>query len=271
VSGRRQFRRAGNREISLGFANSTTRFSRRVESYRLHRPGYPPEIVDLLAKECGLAENSLVADIAAGTGLLTGIFLARGFEVIAIEPNREMRETCATLTAQFSRLRCIDRTAEATGLVDQSVDLITVGQAMHWFDLTRTRREFVRILKPGGWCAVLYNNRRMFGDRLHEGYEEILVEFGSDYEKVKHSHMTEETLAAFFAPNAMRSSRFENSQQLTLDGLMGRILSSSYMPQMGHSRFDEMSGSVAELFAAHESDGRVRMVYDCVVCYGQLS
>ncbi len=249
----------------------TQRFSGRVESYRLHRPGYPPAIVDLLARECRLNNSSVIADVAAGTGLLTEIFLARGFNVIAIEPNHQMREACATLTSQYPQLRCVEGTAEATGLSDHLIDLVTVGQAMHWFDLKHTRSEFVRVLRPGGWCAILYNNRRMTGDPFHEGYERILVDFGNDYETVKHSHLTEDRIAAFFTPNAMRTASFENSQELTLDALMGRVLSSSYMPQPGQPRYEAMSRAVAVLFAQNEMNGFVRMEYECVVCYGQLS
>ena len=249
----------------------TQRFSDRVESYRLHRPGYSAAIVDLLAGECGLSSSSAIADVAAGTGLLTEIFLARGFNVIAVEPNQQMRDACATLTSQYAHLRCVKGTAEATGLSDHSIDLVTVGQAMHWFHLPRTRSEFARVLKPGGWCAILYNNRRMTGDPFHEGYEQILVDFGNDYDTVKHSHMTEDRLAAFFAPNPMRTAVFENSQELMLDALMGRVLSSSYMPQPGQPRYEEMSRAVAALFTQNEVSGFVRMEYDCVVCYGQLS
>jgi len=255
----------------LASLNPTSRFTGRVESYRLHRPGYPAAIVDLLARESGLSSDSLIADIAAGTGLLSEIFIERGYRVTAVEPNPEMRATCATLTSLYPRLQCADGSAETTGLIDRSIDLITVGQAMHWFDLKRTRSEFVRVLRLRGSCAIIYNNRRLSGDPFHEGYERILVEFGNDYETVKHSHMTEDRLAAFFAPNAMRSASFENSQQLDLDALIGRILSSSYMPQPRHRRYEEMSGAIADLFAQNESSGHVRMEYDCVVCYGQLS
>jgi len=227
--------------------------------------------VDLLARECGLSSASVIADVAAGTGLLTEIFLARGFNVVAVEPNQQMREACATLTAQYPHLRSVEGTAEATGLADQSVDLITVGQAMHWFDLKRTRAEFVRILKPGGWCAVLYNNRRLTGDAFHEGYEKILIEHGTDYSKVRDSHLDEDRLTAFFAPNAMRTATFENAQHLTIEGLMGRILSSSYMPQPGHPGHEAMSRVADAHFNEHQIAGHVRMEYDCVVCYGQLT
>jgi SAM-dependent methyltransferase len=254
----------------------TARFTGRVEHYRRHRPGYPAAIVDLLVRECGLDNRSVVADIAAGTGLLTEIFLARGYRVLAVEPNAEMIASCATLLTQYPQLRCLEGSAEATGLPDDSVDLITVGQAMHWFDLKRTRREFARILHDDGphlkgWCAVIYNNRRMGGDAFHDGYEKILVDYGNDYATVKTSHLTEDRLAAFFTPNAMHCGVFENAQQLTLEALQGRILSSSYMPQAGHPRYAAMSAAIEKLFDENEVAGHVRLEYECVVSYGQLT
>ena len=220
--------------------NPTERFTGRVESYRRYRPGYPPELADWLRRDCGLRPDAAVVDIAAGTGLLTEILLEAGFAVTAVEPNDEMRAACATLEANYPNLRCVAGTAEATGLPDASVDLITVAQAMHWFDLARTRAEFARILKPGGWCAVIYNNRRLGGDAFHDGYERLLREFGIDYMNVKEQHIGRKRLAEFFAPSQMRCATFPNAQSLTLEALEGRILSSSYMPQPGHPRFEEM-------------------------------
>lgn len=247
------------------------RFTTRVESYRRHRPGYPAEIAALLTRECDLRSNSIIADIAAGTGLLSEIFLDRNYSVIAVEPNAAMREACKELVEAYPRLSCISGTAEATGLADNSVDLVTVGQAMHWFDLPRAREEFRRVLRPQGWCAVIYNNRRMQGDSFHEGYEELLREFGADYETVRGSHLTEEKQAAFFAPDPLQVAIFRNAQELTLDGLEGRILSSSYMPQPGQPRYEAMHAAMEDLFAREQKDGQVRMEYACTVAYGQLS
>ena len=250
--------------------NPTERFTGRVESYRRYRPGYPGEMVDLLRRECGLSDASLVADVAAGTGLLTEVLLAAGLPVVAVEPNGEMRAACAELEPKFPRLRCVAGTAEATGLPDASVDLITVAQAMHRFDRAKARAEFARVLKPGGWCAVIYNDRRMSGDAFHDGYERLLREFGVDYFKVRHQHVQEERLREFFAPGEMRRAVFPNRQTFDLAGLEGRVLSSSYMPQVGHPRFAEMKAAMERLFAENERDGAVTMEYECVVSYGQL-
>lgn len=257
-------------ESSGMLANPAERFSGRVESYRRFRPGYPARIVDLLRREFGLHSDAAIADVAAGTGLLTEIFLAAGLAVTAVEPNAEMRAACSALGSHHQKLTVVDGSAEATGLADASVDLISVGQAIHWFNLEHTRAEFARVLKPGGGCAVVYNDRRMSGDVFHDGYERLLREFGIDYIKVARQHMTEDRLRSFFAPEEMRRAVFPNEQFLTLEGLMGRVLSSSYMPQPGQERFEEMEKAVEKLFAESARDGVVRMEYECVVSYGKL-
>lgn len=252
-------------------ANPAERFTGRVESYRRYRPGYPAEAVEWLRRECGLRDGAAVADVAAGTGLLTEKLLAAGFAVTAVEPNAEMRAACEELAREFPALRIVGGSAEATGLPDASVDLITVAQAMHWFDLERTKREFARVLRPGAGCAVIYNNRRLGGDAFHDGYERLLREFGSDYEAVKQQHMGRRRLAEFFAPAEMKTAAFANAQRLTLEGLEGRVFSSSYMPKPGQPRYDEVKAAVARLFEETESDGVVTMEYECVVGWGVLA
>lgn len=250
--------------------DSKARFTTRVESYRKFRPGYPAAVVELLERECALSPDDTVADVAAGTGILTELFLVAGHPVMAVEPNAAMREACAALETTYPKLRSVEGSAEETRLADHSVALITVAQAMHWFDLERTRREFARVLKPGGWCAVIYNHRRMEGDAFHDGYERILREFGSDYTAVQGKHLGPEKIAAFFAPSQERTATFANHQGFTLEGLMGRVLSSSYMPQPGDTRYAEMESAVGELFTQNQRDGLVRMEYETAVSWGQL-
>jgi SAM-dependent methyltransferase len=250
--------------------NPTERFTGRVESYRLYRPGYPRELVEWLRTGCGLRDDAAVVDIAAGTGLLTEVLLEAGFAVTALEPNDEMRAACATLEARYPKLRCVAGKAESTGLPDASADLITVAQAMHWFDLERTRAEFARVVKPGGGCAVIYNNRRLSGDAFHDGYERLLKEFGIDYVHVKEQHVGRKRLAQFFAPAEMRCMTFPNQQEFDEEALLGRVLSSSYMPQPGHEKFEAMKAAVSRLFAETQREGRVTMVHDCVACWAPV-
>ncbi|MDC6668499.1 class I SAM-dependent methyltransferase, partial [Leclercia adecarboxylata] len=136
-------------------SDSTERFSSRVADYVRYRPDYPPALLDWLHQDIGVPTETLVADIGAGTGISTRLFLAAGHPVIAVEPNAAMREAAEQLLApDYLRLRVADGTAEATGLADNSVGLVAAAQAFHWFDATAVRREWARILQPEGMALV---------------------------------------------------------------------------------------------------------------------
>jgi len=268
VPRRRQLRSHGGGALSDA-SHFSDRFTGRVESYRQFRPRYPDAMVTLLKADCELTAASPIADIAAGTCLLAEIFLARGYELTAVEPNAEMRTACEKLIGQYPRLRCTNGTAEATTLPSRSIHLITVGQALHWFDLERTRAEFARILQPDGWCAVIYNERRLGGNDFHDAYEKLLREFGIDYELVQHQHLTSNRIRGFFAPSEMRRAVFPNEQLLTVEALQGRIMSSSYMPKPGHPRLHAMRTAIEAMFNKHQQNGHVRLEYECTVSYGK--
>ena len=137
--------------------DATSRFSSRVDHYLKARPGYPTAILDVLRQEGMLVHGSVVADIGSGTGLLSELFLQAGHDVMAVEPNAEMRRAGEARLGGFARLHSIDGRAEATSLPDASVDLVTVGTAFHWFDREAARLEFVRILRPGGHVMLAWN------------------------------------------------------------------------------------------------------------------
>jgi len=123
----------------------TKRFSNRVENYVKYRPTYPQDVNSLLESECGLTPASVIADVGSGTGILSELFLKHGNRVFGVEPNREMRAAGDKLLAKYAKFSSIDATAEATTLVNTSIDFITAGQAFHWFDRERSRAEFERI------------------------------------------------------------------------------------------------------------------------------
>src|SRR6185437_9351452 len=111
---------------------STERFSTRVENYIKYRPSYPAAVLELMRVRCGLAATSTVADIGAGTGILTELLLETGATVYAVEPNKEMRSAAEHLLSDYGRFRSVNGTAEETTLPGASVDLITASQAFHW-------------------------------------------------------------------------------------------------------------------------------------------
>src|SRR5882724_5446254 len=179
--------------------NATQRFSDRVDNYIRYRPGYPIEILDLLRERCGLTPQARIADIGFGTGIFTRMLLENGNTVVGIEPNQEMREAGARLLTGFPEFRGSGGTAENTTLENQSVEFITAAQAAHWFDREPARREFLRILKPGGWVVLLWNERRTEGTAFLAEYEQLLLEYGTDYAEVRHER-TSDTIGDFFAP-----------------------------------------------------------------------
>jgi ubiquinone/menaquinone biosynthesis C-methylase UbiE len=122
--------------------NSTTRFSNRVEDYVKYRPGYPKDILNYLSTHFGLSSEKIIADIGSGTGISTEMFLAEGYTVFAVEPNKEMRDKATELLGHYALYHEVDGTAEATTLEDNSVDAIIAGQAFHWFQPQQTRLEY---------------------------------------------------------------------------------------------------------------------------------
>jgi len=249
--------------------DSQARFSNRVDAYLKYRPGYPPAVIDFLAAECGLTPNHAVADIGSGTGILSELFLKNGNCVIGVEPNAAMREAGERILGSYPNFTSITGSAEATSLDDASVDFATAAQAFHWFDRDQARAEFARILKPGGWAVLLWNERRTDTTAFLRDYEELLLTFGTDYQDVRHENVYE-NIAAFFAPNDCRLESFENLQVFDYEGLKGRLLSSSYVPAEGQPRCAEMLDALQVVFEAHQRDGHVIVEYDTRVYFGQM-
>src|SRR6266436_1072421 len=165
--------------------DSINRFSSKVEDYVKYRPGYPREVIALLTAKCALSPDSIVGDVGSGTGIVYELFLRHGNMVYGIEPNKEMRAAAEQLLGDYEKFRSIDGKAEATTLAADSVDFVTAGQAFHWFDQQQTRREFSGILKPEGWAVLIWNERRLDSTPFLCAYEDLLLEFGTDYEQVR--------------------------------------------------------------------------------------
>jgi SAM-dependent methyltransferase len=250
-------------------SDATSRFSDRVENYVRYRPGYPPEVVQELKAECGLARSHVIADVASGTGIWTRLLLENGNPVFGVEPNTEMREAGERLLAAFPKFTSVAGTAEATTLPDQSVDFVTAAQAGHWFDRERARREFVRILKPGGWLVLLWNERVTDSTKFLRDYEQLLLTYGTDYQDVRHEH-TSEAIHEFFDPAPFQERVFDMRQEFEYPGIEGRLLSSSYAPGPEHPRYKAMLNELRRIFDACAVDGRAVFEYKTRLYFGQM-
>lgn len=252
----------------------TERFSSRVADYVRFRPRYPAALIDLMREVCGLDARHVVADVGSGTGFLAELFLANGNVVYGVEPNREMRLAGEAFLEGWPAFHSVDGTAEATTLADGSVDLIVAGQAFHWFDPARTRAEFARILRPGGWVGLIWNSRHIDTTPFLRAYEALLRRYGTDYEAVVHRTISSgdvATLTAFFAPNAFaKRVAGLNRQALDFEGIKGRLLSASYVPQAGEPGYEEMLADLRAAFDEHNEDGVICLDYDTELFYGRL-
>ncbi len=211
-----------------------------------------------------------MADVASGTGMLTRMFLENGNRVFGVEPNDDMRKAGEQLLAGYPRFNSVAGTAEATTLPDHSVDIVTAAQAAHWFDHEKARREFVRILRPGGWTVLVWNERRTDSSAFLRAYEAMLLAHGTDYQDVRHERTTS-AIAGFFAPSSYQERVFEMVQEFDYAALEGRLLSSSYTPQLGHPNYEPMLKELRRLFETHQVKGRVSFEYDTRVYYGRLA
>jgi SAM-dependent methyltransferase len=245
----------------------TSRFSNRVENYVKYRPHYPEEIISFLENSIGLRKNQRIVDIGSGTGIFSELFLKKGYSVTGIEPNEAMRKAAESKLAQYPGFDSRNRRAEQTGLRSGTVDLITVAQAFHWMEPEQTKREFLRILRPGGHIMLAWNIRLQHTSFL-KGYESLKQKFGKDYHLIKEK-VDEPLLEKFFAPKIMLSRSFPNIQLLDFESLKGQLLSSSYIPLPGQPGYEDMISELAELFVANNEEGYIRMEYETKIYINQ--
>ena len=197
------------------------------------------------------------------------MLLENGNSVFAVEPNTEMREAGVHELESYDRLVSVAGTAEETTLRSASVDFVTTAQAAHWFDLPRARTEFARILRPEGWCVLIWNERRTATTPFLRDYEQLLLTYGTDYKEVRHER-TNALIHEFFAPALSEERVFSLRQQFDYEGTAGRLLSSSYAPLEGHPSHAPMMQELQRIFRAHAKDDKVEFEYNTRVYYGHL-
>ncbi|MEJ0106797.1 MAG: class I SAM-dependent methyltransferase [Bacteroidota bacterium] len=251
----------------LAALQPTKRFSNRVENYMRYRPSYPDDIVPFLETNLLLQKEQRIVDIGSGTGLFAEILLKKGYGVTCIEPNEEMRKAGEKKLSHYPGFISRQHKAEQTGLRNHTVDLITVAQAFHWMDAVTIRKEFARILKPGGHVVLAYNLRLTNSPFLQE-YDQLKKQFA--IEKNINDRRSEENIKSFFHPHAMNIQSFPNIQWLDFDALKGQLLSASYIPLPGHTSYDTMISSLVQLFVAHNKNGFVKMEYETKLYWGGL-
>jgi SAM-dependent methyltransferase len=242
-------------------ADSLHRFDQRVDDYIRWRPDYPKEAIDHVCTVLNLETGSQVADIGSGTGKLSRPFLEKGIKIIGVEPNAPMKQAGDFLLEDSKGFSSVNGKAEKTGLSDRSVDGIIAGQAFHWFDVTKCKKEWARILRPAKGIALIWNNRPLTGTPFMEAYESFLQEWGTDYNAVSEQYEKSADLKLALGSSYQKRS-FKNFQALPSEGLIGRICSCSYVPDRGSVDREKMEKAIPDLFEHHAENGQVKLLYD---------
>ena len=249
--------------------DATRRFSDRVANYVRYRPSYPPELVDALVSDSGVGHGQLIADIGAGTGIFSRLLLEQGMQVIAVEPNEAMRAAADKLLGGFGNYASVPGQSENTGLADASVELVTAAQAFHWFEQGPARREFQRILKPGGKVALVWNERTL-GTPFQDDYERVLTDYTDNYATINHTNVTSQEIRDFFFPGSVTEKQFKNFQSVDRAGLLGRVESASYCPRPGTPGYPKIVAALNQLFDRHQKGGTITLCYVTRLYLGSL-
>ena len=250
--------------------NSKEKFSNKVDNYSKYRPAYPAEFINYLVNEVGLSQNAVVADIGAGTGILTGLLAVKVKEIYAVEPNYNMRSACRDFCRDLNNCRDIEGSAEDTGLPDHSLDFITVAQAFHWFDRTKTKLEFQRILKPSGKVILVWNSRvaeNTFVRENAELFRRLCPNFVGFSGGIGNNP---EEFSAFFKDGYCEHRVFENDRLLTLEEYIGSSLSASYAPAESDSNYQAVVEGLTGLFEKYGKDRKIVMPMQTNSYVGEL-
>ena len=237
------------------------RFSAAADLYHRYRPTYPPALLDWIGETTGLRPPARIADVGCGTGISSRLLAERGFDVTGVDPNEAM----LTHARVAGHAQYRQGTATETGLPDGSVDLVTVAQAFHWFDVPAALAEFTRILARPGWCAVFWNLRR--SSPFMDDYDAILRAQSSEYEVLLKPEATIQSIVKAKGVADVRQAEFPNRQLPDRDGLFGRAYSSSYVIH-GVADPEGFNRALEAVFQRHQSEGCVEFVYRTVaVCF----
>jgi SAM-dependent methyltransferase len=237
--------------------DSKDKFTNKVGEYLKYRPSYPQEFIDYLTQAVGITKDSIVADIGAGTGILTKQLGDEVKTIFAVEPNLNMRTAGQEYCCGLKNLFFIDGTAEDTGLAADSVDFITVAQAFHWFDRAKSKRECKRILKRKGRVILVWNRREAESELIKEN-DALCRRICPEYKGFSGGHGTSPDIYRDFFKNGYCDYKvFANDRLLTLESFIGGNLSASYAPSKGDTNYRPLVEALTELFHKYSNHGKL--------------
>jgi len=222
-------------------------FGGAAAAYERGRPTYPQAAVDWLVERLRIRAGATVVDLAAGTGKLTRALVGRGARIVAVEPVLGMREELARVVGGSAEI--LDGHAEAVPLPNGSADAVTVAQAFHWFRTDEALPEIHRVLRPGGFLALIWNSRSG-EDPVNARLDAILERHGREEPVWPGGNLAWREaldLSPSFGP--VEERRFPHEQVLDRDSLVDRIVSISFVAARAEGERVAIAGEVRSLAA----------------------
>lgn len=235
------------------------KFTAKADIYDKYRPKYSKDFIDYLYQYLALPTNAVIADIGAGTGILSEEFLKRGSNVICVEPNKKILEQAKGKLQHYKNVSFINETAESTNIKDMSIDVVTVGQAFHWFDEKKFLKECKRILVDKGTVVLAWNVSNS-EDPINREISHLNYIYAENYNgynaRDKESNIE---YSYFFKDGKMEIHFFENNLLLDKEEFIGRCLSRSYAPNPGDVNYDKYVNCLSDMFNNYSENKKIKI------------
>ncbi|MGI6663844.1 MAG: class I SAM-dependent methyltransferase [Christensenellaceae bacterium] len=238
-------------------------FQQKAEVYDMGRTGYSEAVFSLIAR---FFKTGKAADVGMGTGIFSEALLARGYEVYGVEIDMEMRRKAEIRLEKHPSFHAVAGSAEATTLLGNSMDFITVASAFHWFSKEAFQKECKRILKREG-MVFLITNARDNDTALAKAQAEICRTFCPTFTSFSHgADATEKAYKSFFVTS--RREVLQNDLIYTPETFLARSLSSSYSLIEQDEAFEPYKEALQALFLKYAEGGTMKVPNKTVVWYG---
>ena len=224
------------------------KFTDKADIYDKYRPKYSKGFIDYLYQYLALSNNAVIADIGAGTGILSEEFLKRGSNVICVEPNKKMLEQAKRKLQHYKNVSFINETAESTNIKDTSIDIITVGQAFHWFNEKLFLNECKRILVDEGIVVLAWNVSNS-EDPINKAVSHLNYMYAKNYNGYNARDKDGNAEIHFFENNLLLDKR----------EFIGRCLSRSYAPNLSDNNYEKYVNGLSDIFDNYSESKKIRI------------
>ncbi|SNT40085.1 Methyltransferase domain-containing protein [Granulicella rosea] len=242
----------------------------RVMHDKRSRNRYPKALIEMLSSRFAFAPGMVGADIGAGSGRLSALFLEHGYSVTAVEGNHEKRDKCEQLRGRWPSLTVRNGTPEATGLATSSVDFVTAPRALYWPDQAAVGAEFRRILRPGGTAVLITDNRVYSGAAQSEAYEDVLRTNCLRFREKRMPYDLTGAVEAFFGRNEFYEDAFMGHQTLTYEALVQQTKALPICPRETDPQYQPLLRALRTFFDQWAKDGAILVPTVCRVACGRL-